>query len=187
LFTDDIVPAFGLWYDFRQQPPLEDYARFYAECFEKIEETESLGYAGRGEYLEAYRKAREALGRHGRADEIFPYVASGVAYVRDASRWARSDVAPAIAYQRSRYVEWVTDPGEPKEEPIRLKDLPCKGDFVGKPDAVAEGLARLQEGAPYDHFCFWARLPGLTHKQALESMRPFTSEIYLRDSNAVNT
>jgi hypothetical protein len=38
-------------------------------------------------------------------------------------------------------------------------------------DELTEGLARLCEEAPYDHFCFWARLPGLTHEQALESMR----------------
>jgi alkanesulfonate monooxygenase SsuD/methylene tetrahydromethanopterin reductase-like flavin-dependent oxidoreductase (luciferase family) len=46
LFTAGIVPTFGLWYDFRQKPPLEDYARLYAECLEEIEEAERLGYAG---------------------------------------------------------------------------------------------------------------------------------------------
>ena len=44
--TDGTVPTFGLWYDFRQKPPLSDYARFYAECLEEIEEAEGLGYAG---------------------------------------------------------------------------------------------------------------------------------------------
>jgi hypothetical protein len=46
LFRAGIVPTFGLWYDFRQRPPLGDYARLYAECFEEIEEAERLGYAG---------------------------------------------------------------------------------------------------------------------------------------------
>jgi alkanesulfonate monooxygenase SsuD/methylene tetrahydromethanopterin reductase-like flavin-dependent oxidoreductase (luciferase family) len=38
------APTFGLWYDFRQKPPLGDYARFYAECLEEIEEGERLGF-----------------------------------------------------------------------------------------------------------------------------------------------
>ena len=37
------APTFGLWYDFRQRLPLGDYARFYAECLEEIEEGEALG------------------------------------------------------------------------------------------------------------------------------------------------
>ena len=40
------APTFGLWYDFRQRLPLGDYARFYAECLEEIEEGEGLGFAG---------------------------------------------------------------------------------------------------------------------------------------------
>ena len=28
--TDDTAPTFGLWYDFRQKPPLGDHASFYA-------------------------------------------------------------------------------------------------------------------------------------------------------------
>jgi hypothetical protein len=49
----------------------------------------------------------------------------------------------------------------------------------------AERIARLYEEAPYDHFCFWARLPGLTHEQALESMRLFASEVAPRVRDAV--
>ena len=44
--TDGAAPTFGLWYDFRQRPPLGDYARFYAECLEEIEESEGLGFGG---------------------------------------------------------------------------------------------------------------------------------------------
>src|SRR4028119_85158 len=38
------APTFGLWYDFRQKPPLGDYDRFYAECLEEIEQGERLGF-----------------------------------------------------------------------------------------------------------------------------------------------
>jgi alkanesulfonate monooxygenase SsuD/methylene tetrahydromethanopterin reductase-like flavin-dependent oxidoreductase (luciferase family) len=46
MITNATGPTFGLWYDFRQRPPLGDYARLYAECFEEFEEAETLGYAG---------------------------------------------------------------------------------------------------------------------------------------------
>jgi alkanesulfonate monooxygenase SsuD/methylene tetrahydromethanopterin reductase-like flavin-dependent oxidoreductase (luciferase family) len=341
LFTAGIVPTFGLWYDFRQKPPLEDYARLYAECLEEIEEAERLGYAGVwlsehhfvedgylpsplvvaaaiaartkrvtvgtnvlllpmhhplrvaedaavadlisggrfvlgvgqgyvqhefevlgfnrkyrpslleegveiircaweegriaydgkrwrfedlpfGPHLErrppiyigasadpaidraarmadgfltsaawgggnvvTYRKVQEALARHGRADADFPYVASGVVYVREDSERARSEVAPAIAYQRSRYAEWGTDRGRPKPEPIRPEDLLWERYFVGNPEQVAEGLARLHQEAPYDHYCFWARLPGITHEQALANIHLFASEVAPRVREAV--
>ena len=132
-----------------------------------------------------YRKVQEALARHGRADADFPCVASGLVYVREDSGRSRSEVAPAIAYQRSRYAEWGTDRGRPKPEPIRPEDLSWERYFVGNPNEVADGLARLHEEAPYDHFCFWARLPGITHEQALNSMRLFASEVAPRVREAV--
>jgi probable F420-dependent oxidoreductase len=333
LATDGKVPTFGLWYDFRQKPPVGDLGKYYAECFAEIEEAEELGYTGlwlsehhfvddgylpsplvvaaavaaRTErmtigtnvlllpmhhplrvaedaavadlisggrfvlgvgqgyvqhefevlgfdrkyrpslfeegveiirraweegrtgyegkrwrfedlpfeprpkrappiYIGAsadaaidraarmgdgfltsaawgtgnvvtYRKVRDALARHGRADEDFPYVASGVVYVHEDSERARSDVAPAIAYQRSRYAEWGADRGEPKPGPTRPEDLQWEGYLVGNPDEVAERLIRLHEEAPYDHLCYWARLPGVTHEQALRSMRLFATEV----------
>jgi alkanesulfonate monooxygenase SsuD/methylene tetrahydromethanopterin reductase-like flavin-dependent oxidoreductase (luciferase family) len=341
MVTSPTGPTFGLWYDFRQRPPLGDYARLYAECLEEIEEAERLGYGGVwlsehhfvddgylpsplvvaaaiaartqrmtigtnvlllpmhhplrvaedaavadlvcggrfvlgvgqgyvqhefevlgfnrkyrpslfeegveiirraweegrigyegkrwhfedlpfGPRLErrppiyigaskdpaidraarmadgfltsaawgtgnvvTYRKVREALARHGRADEDFPYVASGVVYVHEDSERARSEVAPAIAYQRSRYAEWGTDRGKAKPELTRPEDLRWERYFVGNPHELAEDLARLHAQAPYDHFCFWARLPGISHEQALESMRLFASEVAPRVREAV--
>ena len=45
--------------------------------------------------------------------------------------------------------------------------------------------ARLHEEAPFEHFCFGGRLPGITHEQALESMRLFASEVAPRVRDAV--
>jgi alkanesulfonate monooxygenase SsuD/methylene tetrahydromethanopterin reductase-like flavin-dependent oxidoreductase (luciferase family) len=333
--ADGAVPTFGLWYDFRQKPPLGDYARFYAQCFEEIEESERLGFTGvwlsehhfvddgylpsplvvaaaiaprtqrmtigtnvlllpmhhplrvaedaavvqivsggrfvlgvgqgyvqhefevlgfdrtyrpslfeegteiikraweegrtgyegkhwhfedlpfeprpeplppiyvgafadpaidraarladgflastgGGAIADTYRKVREALARHGRADEDFPFVASGVVYVHEDPDQARADVEPAISYQRSRYAEWGTDRNKPKPEPVKPEDLPWERYLVGGPDEVAKGLIELHKQAPYDHFCFWGRLPGITHEQALANMRLFASEVMPR-------
>ena len=50
---------------------------------------------------------------------------------------------------------------------------------------VPDGLIRLREEAPYDHLCFWGRLPGVTHEQALANMRLFASEVVPRVNDAV--
>jgi hypothetical protein len=39
--------------------------------------------------------------------------------------------------------------------------------------------------APYDHLCFWGRLPGVTHEQGLANMRLFASRVVPRVSAAV--
>lgn len=136
-----------------------------------------LASAGGGAFGETYRKVREALERHGRADEDFPYIASGVTFVHEDAGRAREIVAPAIAYQRTRYAEWGTDREKPKPERIRQEDLPWERYLVGTPDEVAEGLVGLYREAPYDHLCFWGRLPGVTHEEALANMRLFASEV----------
>jgi len=144
-----------------------------------------LASSSGGGFGETYRKVRQALARHGRADEEFPYVASGVVYAHEDPERAGAEVAPAISYQRSRYAEWGTDRGEPKPEPLRSKDLPWERYLVGDPEEVAEGLINLHHQAPYDHFCFWGRLPGLTLEQALANTRLFASEVMSRVRDAV--
>jgi len=146
-----------------------------------------LASAGGGTFGETYRKVREALNRHGRADEDFPYLASGVAFVHEDAGRAKDIVAPAISYQRTRYAEWGGDREKPRPEPIRPEDLPWDRYLVGTPNEVAEGLARLHEEAPYDHFCFWGRLPGVTHEEALSNMRLFASEVVPKVREMVRT
>jgi probable F420-dependent oxidoreductase len=136
-----------------------------------------LASTGGGALADTYRRVGEALARYGRDDEDFAFVASGVVYVHEDPERAFADVAPAISYQRSRYAEWGTDRDRPRPEPIRPEDLPWERYLVGSPDEVAEGLIRLHREAPYDHYCFWGRLPGITHEQALASARLFASEV----------
>jgi probable F420-dependent oxidoreductase len=136
-----------------------------------------LASTGGGALADTYRRVRETLARHGRDDEDFPFVASGVVYVHEDPERALADVAPAISYQRSRYAEWGTDRDRPRPEPVRPEDLPWERYLVGSPDEVAEGLIRLHQEAPYDHYCYWGRLPGITHEQALANARLFASEV----------
>ncbi len=144
-----------------------------------------LASAGGGEFGETYRKVREALERHGRAEEDFPYIASGVAFVHEDAGRAREIVGPAITYQRTRYAEWGTDREKPRPAPISEEELPWDRYLVGTPDEVADGLISLYREAPYDHFCFWGRLPGVTHEQALENIRLFTTEVASKVREAV--
>ena len=138
-----------------------------------------------GVLSETYRKVMAALERHGRAGEEFPYVASGTVFVHEDAGRAREIVGPAIAYQFTRYAEWGTDRDKPRPEPIRQEDLPWERYLVGTPEEVATGLIGLHEEAPYDHLCFWSRLPGVTHEQALANMRLFASEVVPRVREAV--
>ena len=144
-----------------------------------------LASTGGGEFGETYRKVRDALVRHGRGDDEFPFVASGVAFVHEDAGRAREIVAPAIAYQRTRYREWGTDRGTPTPEPISQDDLPWDRYLVGTPDEVADGLIELYREAPYDHFCFWGRLPGLTHEQSLANTRLFADKVAPKVREAV--
>jgi alkanesulfonate monooxygenase SsuD/methylene tetrahydromethanopterin reductase-like flavin-dependent oxidoreductase (luciferase family) len=136
-----------------------------------------LASAGGGAFGKTYQKVREAPEGHGRADEDFPYLATGVAYVHEDAGRARESVAPEISCQRARYAEWGTDREKPRIEPIREEDLPWERYLVGTPDEVAEGLAKLHEEAPYDHFCFWGRPSGVARDEALANMRLFASEV----------
>ena len=144
-----------------------------------------LASAGGGAFGETYRKVLAALERHGRAGEEFPYVASGVVFVHEVAGRAREIVGPAIAYQRTRYSEWGTDRDEPRPGPIREDDLPWERYLVGTPAEVAEALIELYKEAPYDHLCFWGRLPGVTHEQALANNRLFASDVIPRVRDAV--
>jgi alkanesulfonate monooxygenase SsuD/methylene tetrahydromethanopterin reductase-like flavin-dependent oxidoreductase (luciferase family) len=136
-------------------------------------------------FARTYRTLREALKRYGRAEEDFPFVTSSTLYVHEDAKRARAEVAPAIVYQRSRYAEWGTDRGEPRPQPIRPEDLPWERYLVGDPNGVAEGLIQLYQEASYDHLCFWGRMPGLTHEQALRSIRLFASEVAPKVRGAV--
>jgi probable F420-dependent oxidoreductase len=136
-----------------------------------------LASSGRGDLGETYDTVRDRLVAHGRNPDDFPFTVSTTVFVHEDADRAWETVAPGIAYQRNRYAEWGTDPGKEQPPPVTPEELDRDRSFVGAPDEVAERLARLHSDAPYDHLCFWGRLPGVSHEQALESMRLFAEEV----------
>ncbi len=124
-----------------------------------------------------YGSLREKLSEHGRAPGDFPFVASVTVFVHELPDRAWDLASPAIAYRTNRYAEWGSKPDGATPRRIRSDDLPREEYAVGTPEEVTESLIRLYREAPYDHLCSWGRLPGMTHEQALASMRLFAAEV----------
>lgn len=59
--------------------------------------------------------------------------------------------------------------------------------YLPSPLAAARTPTGPCRGAPYDHYCFRARLPGVTHEQAQENMRLFAVEVTPRVRAATET
>jgi alkanesulfonate monooxygenase SsuD/methylene tetrahydromethanopterin reductase-like flavin-dependent oxidoreductase (luciferase family) len=118
-----------------------------------------------------------ALPAFGKSIERYPFVVSGTAYVHADGERAWAEAAPCIAYQQSRYAEWRADRDQPRPTPLRAEDLDRAQTLIGTPDEVARQLIAIYRQAPYDHFCFWGRLPGLSHAQASDSARLFMEQV----------
>ena len=136
-----------------------------------------LAVGRRGELGEIYATLRERLEARGRGAEDFPFVVSTTVFVHENGERAWDIVSPGLAYQASRYAEWGADPEGPTPERLRPEDLDRERYFVGTPDEVSERLAGLHAEAPYDHLCFWGRLPGVSHEQALSNMHLFADRV----------
>lgn len=142
----------------------------------------STGRTGAGE---THRVLMERLQAHGRDAASFPFYVSTTVFVHEDGERAWDLVAPGLAYQASRYAEWGADPHAEKPHPLRPEDLDRERYFVGAPDEVAGRLAKLHAESPYDHLCFWGRLPGVSHEAALENMRLFADRVAPKVREAV--
>jgi len=107
------------------------------------------------------RQLEQALAAHGRSRAGFRFVATGILHVDEDAERAWQDAAPGIAYLEAPLAR---DRGAPPPQPRREEYL------VGTPDDVAARLVALHVEAGFDHFAHWARLPGLTHEQALRTL-----------------
>lgn len=121
---------------------------------------------------------REGLKESGKNPDASPFIISAWVYVHEDPDQAWHEAAPAIAYQQSRYADWGTDRANPRPAELRVKDLKRENfPLVGDPETVARNLAQAYRDVPFQQLCFWGRLPGLNHGQALSSMSLFMEEV----------
>jgi alkanesulfonate monooxygenase SsuD/methylene tetrahydromethanopterin reductase-like flavin-dependent oxidoreductase (luciferase family) len=112
-------------------------------------------------------RARRAL-----LDEVAPHtplICTSVLHVADSADQAWAEAGPGIAYLEGQLDTYA---GRSDTSVLRRADY-----LVGTPAEVAERLAELAGELRFDHFAHWARLPGLTHERALESLRLVASEV----------
>jgi alkanesulfonate monooxygenase SsuD/methylene tetrahydromethanopterin reductase-like flavin-dependent oxidoreductase (luciferase family) len=98
-----------------------------------------------------------------------PLICTSVLHVAESADQAWAEAEPGIAYlegQISGYAQRAESPVSPREDYL-----------VGTPTEVATRLKDLQEELRFEHFAHWARLPGLSHVRALESLRLFANEV----------
>lgn len=125
-----------------------------------------------------YEPWSNAVRTSGRDPADLPFMISAWLYLDEDRDRAWQTMAPLIAYQQNRYAEWGTDRGQPAPKKLTASDLRHE-DFplIGTPEQVLGELKTLHEAVPYTHLCFWARLAGLSHRQALSSIELFARSV----------
>src|SRR3981081_1698715 len=102
-----------------------------------------------------------------------PLVSTGILHVADDPEQAWAEAAPGIAYLEGNIASY-SAPG-PHPIPQASPALVREDYLVGTPEHVADKLVQLYRDVRFDHFAYWARLPGLSHDRALESLRMVAS------------
>jgi alkanesulfonate monooxygenase SsuD/methylene tetrahydromethanopterin reductase-like flavin-dependent oxidoreductase (luciferase family) len=103
-----------------------------------------------------------ALARSSVAGGDFPLVWTSILHVAASPDQAWEEAGPGIAYLEGQLSALR---GAAPAELTRQDYL------VGTPDEVADRLVDIHRRTPYDHFAHWARLPGLPHQRAMETLR----------------
>jgi alkanesulfonate monooxygenase SsuD/methylene tetrahydromethanopterin reductase-like flavin-dependent oxidoreductase (luciferase family) len=119
-----------------------------------------------------YETYAGALARAGRDRGTFPFVWTSVAHVAASSAQAWAEAGPALAY-----LEDQLRIARGEDKPITADDLDQAAFLVGSPAEVAARLGAIRERAPFDHFAFWGRLPGITAEQAARATALFAAEV----------
>lgn len=99
-----------------------------------------------------------------------PLVCTSVLHVAEDPEQAWAEARPGIAYLEGGIASYSdADAG------ARVQD---RAEYlVGTPEDVAGRLAALRRDVRFDHFAYWARLPGLSHARAMESLRLVMSRV----------
>lgn len=95
-------------------------------------------------------------------DESIPLVATSILHVAEDADEAWEQAAPGIAYLEGQIAAY----SEREPDTLRRADY-----LVGTPEEVAARLVELRDRLRFVHFAHWARLPGMSHACALESLR----------------
>lgn len=109
-----------------------------------------------------------ALERGERTRSSMPFVLTHVCHVASNATIAWQQAGPGIAYLES---------GLPGAQQRTANDLDPSAYLVGTPEDIAARLADLHSKVPFDHFAYWARLPGLTVQQASAAQQLFANEV----------
>ncbi len=127
---------------------------------------------------EQYPLLRAALERAGRSAEGFPIVVGVHLRVSDDPErtWA-TELAPALAYQLSRYNDWATDRHLPRPAPVEPARLKRSAVFCDTPDGVAAALREFQAQLPFTHVALWSRPAGTSHEAACANLERVAREV----------
>ncbi len=117
-------------------------------------------------------KPDELRARRAALDEVAAgqsLVCTGILYVAEDSDQAWAEAAPGIADLEGQIATYSGQAGLP---------APRRDDYlVGTPREVAKQLVALHHDVRFDHFAHWARLPGLSHARALETLELLATEV----------
>ncbi|OLF14946.1 LLM class flavin-dependent oxidoreductase [Actinophytocola xanthii] len=117
-------------------------------------------------------RARRALLDSVLADSALPpvpLVCTSVLHVARDPDLAWAEAARGIAYLEGELAGYRDRSSGP---------APNRADYlVGTPEEVADRLVALHRDVGFSHFAHWARLPGLSHARAVESLRLVAEEV----------
>jgi alkanesulfonate monooxygenase SsuD/methylene tetrahydromethanopterin reductase-like flavin-dependent oxidoreductase (luciferase family) len=124
-------------------------------------------YCGKpADFVARRRLVDRVLAANPRRD--FPVVLTSILHVAADAEQAWAEARPGIAYLEGQ----LGSLRDASQTPVDRTDF-----LVGTPTEIADRLAAVYREAPFDHFAHWARLPGLPHERAIETLRLVAEQV----------
>ncbi len=115
-------------------------------------------------------------------DKIEQPVVREVYVSRDGRAKAWEKIKENITYTAKRYASWgsfvdregnlISDPADPS-----IDDIALEQSIIGSPEECIETINQYKEAVPMDPLICRFKLPGLSHEDAMESMKLFANEV----------